>query len=88
MFSLESPQPGESNEYTQYTMFQYKKENLLNYPKSVTMEFVSSDLKRVRNSRGKRVISVRAIEVLMYLALKMEAQELYLNYYLRVLLLD
>ena len=28
MFSLESPQGGDSNEYTQYTIFQYKKENI------------------------------------------------------------
>ena len=28
MFSLESPQRGDSNEYTQYTIFQYKKENV------------------------------------------------------------
>ena len=28
MFSLESPQRGDSNQYTQYTIFQYKKENL------------------------------------------------------------
>ena len=27
VFSLESPQRGDSNEYTQYTIFQYKKEN-------------------------------------------------------------
>ena len=27
MFSLESPQRGDSNEYTQYTISQYKKEN-------------------------------------------------------------
>ena len=27
MFSLELPQRGDSNEYTQYTIFQYKKEN-------------------------------------------------------------
>ena len=26
VFSLESPQRGDSNEYTQYTIFQYKKE--------------------------------------------------------------
>ena len=31
VFSLESPQRGDSNEYTQYTIFQYKKENI---PKS------------------------------------------------------
>ena len=28
MFSLESPQRGDSNEFTQYTIFQYKKENI------------------------------------------------------------
>ena len=28
VFSLESPQRGDSNEYTQYTIFQYKKENI------------------------------------------------------------
>ena len=27
MFSLESPQRGDTNEYTQYTISQYKKEN-------------------------------------------------------------
>ena len=27
VFSLESPQRGDSNEYTQYIIFQYKKEN-------------------------------------------------------------
>ena len=27
MFSLESPQGGDSNEYTQYTIFQYEKAN-------------------------------------------------------------
>ena len=27
MFSLESPQRGDSNEYTQYTIAQYKREN-------------------------------------------------------------
>ena len=28
MFSLESPQRGDSKEYKQYTIFQYKKENI------------------------------------------------------------
>ena len=67
LFSLESPHRGDSNEYTQYTIFNIKKEN---YPKlsqiwsygflfQVTQE-------RVRNSHGKRAISVRATEVLLY----------------------
>ena len=33
VFSLESPHRGDSNEYTQYTIFQYKKKIILNYPK-------------------------------------------------------
>ena len=37
MFLLESPQRGDSNEYTQYTISQYKKKIILNYPKSATM---------------------------------------------------
>ena len=32
MFSLESPQQGDSNEYTQYTISQYKKEK---FPKLI-----------------------------------------------------
>ena len=40
VFSLESPHQGDSNEYTQYTISQYKKEN---YPTSATMEFVPRD---------------------------------------------
>ena len=32
VFSLESPQRGDSNEYTQYTISQYKKKVILNYP--------------------------------------------------------
>ena len=45
MFSLESPQRGDSNEFTQCTSSQYKKKIILNYPKSATMEFVPRDLK-------------------------------------------
>ena len=59
MFSLESPQRGDSNEYTQYTISQYEKEN---HPKSAAMGFFQGTQERVRNSRGKRAISVRATE--------------------------
>ena len=45
VFSLESPQWGDSNENTQYTISKYKKKLILNYPKSATMEFVPRDLK-------------------------------------------
>ena len=33
MFSLESPQWGDANEYTQYTVFNIKKKMTLNYTK-------------------------------------------------------
>ena len=37
VYSLESPHRGNSNEYTQYTIFNMKKKNTLNYPKSTVM---------------------------------------------------
>ena len=43
MFSLESPQRGDSNEYTKYTISRYKKEIILNHTKSATIEFVPRD---------------------------------------------
>ena len=43
--------------------FQYKKITL-NYYNSATMGFFKGTQERVRNSRGKRAISVRGIEVL------------------------
>ena len=64
MFSFESPQGGDSNEYTQYTIF--NKKITLNYPKSAAMEVFIGTQERVRDSRGKRAISVRAIEVLYF----------------------
>ena len=68
MFSLESPFRGDSNEHTQYTIFNMKKKNNLNYPKSAAIGFFfKGTQERVRNSRGKRAISVRAIEVLLYI---------------------
>ena len=46
--------------------FNMKKKNTLNYPKSAAMGFFQGTQERVRNSRGKRAISVRAIEVRLY----------------------
>ena len=63
MFSLESPHRGDSNEYTQYTIFNIKKKISLNNPKSAAMGFFPGTQERVRNSRGKRAISVRAMVV-------------------------
>ena len=45
MFTLESPHRGDSNEYKQYTIFQYKKKHTLNYPISAAMGFFSKRLK-------------------------------------------
>ena len=39
MFSLELPRRGDSNEYTQYTLFNLKKKISLNYSKSAAMGF-------------------------------------------------
>ena len=45
MFSLESPNRGDSNKNTQYTIFNMNKKNTLNYPKSAAMGFFSYGLK-------------------------------------------
>ena len=65
MFSLESPHRGDSNEYTQHIIFNIKNKNTLNYPRSAAVEFFQGTQERVRNSRGRRAVSVRATEVLL-----------------------
>ena len=45
MFSLESPHRGNSNESTQYTIFNIKKKITPNYLKSAAMGFLSKGLK-------------------------------------------
>ena len=71
MFSSESPPRGDSNEYTQHAIINIKKKITLNYPKFDNVcsygIFAMGTQERVRNSRGKRAISVRAIEVLLYI---------------------
>ena len=70
LFSLESPHRDHSYKYTQYTIFNIQKQITLNYPKSAGKDFFQrTQLERVRNNRGKRAISVRAIEISMYLYL-------------------
>ena len=64
--SLESPQRGDSNKDTQYTGINIKKKITLYYSKSAAEGFFLGTQERVRNSRGKRAISVRATEVLLY----------------------
>ena len=66
VFSLESPHRGDSNEYTQYTIFNVENKITLNYLKSAAKRFLfQRTQERVRNSHGKRAISVRATEVLL-----------------------
>ena len=67
MFSLESPHRGDSNEYTQHTVFNIKKKNHSKYyPRPAAKGFFLRTEEHVRNSRGNRAIGVRATEVLLY----------------------
>ena len=43
VFPLESSRRGDSNEYTQYTIFHMNKKNTINYPKSAAMGFFPRD---------------------------------------------
>ena len=66
---LESPNRGDSNENTQHTIINVK--IALNYPVynyicSYHGVFLGTQ-ERVRDSRGKRAIGVRATEVLLYI---------------------
>ena len=45
VFSLESPHRGDSNEFTQYTIFNIRKKISLNHPKSAAMDFCAKGLK-------------------------------------------
>ena len=73
VFSFNSPHRGDFNEYTQHAIINIKKKTTLNYPKYDNVcsygIFSQGTQERVRNSRGKRAISVRAIEVLLYIDL-------------------
>ena len=56
---------------TQYTVFNIKKENHTKLSQICSQGFFFlGTQERVRNSRGKRAISVRAIEVLLYMVFK------------------
>ena len=67
VFSLESPRRGNSNENTQYTIFIIEKKITSDYSKSAAVGCFPRDSIAIRNSRGKRAISVRATDVLLYL---------------------
>ena len=47
VYLLESPHRGDPNEYTQYTNFNIKQKNHLNYPRSAAMGYYPKGLKNV-----------------------------------------
>ena len=59
---------GDSNDDTQYTIFNIKKSHLKLSQICIHGIFPVTQ-ERIRNSRGKRAISVRATEGLLYLVL-------------------
>ena len=66
VFPLELPHRGDSNVYTQYTILIMKKKKSLQIILILQLsDFFLGTQERVRNSRGKRAISVRANEVLL-----------------------
>ena len=64
--------------YTQYTIFIIKKKITADYSTSAAMVFFLGTQERVRNSRGKRAISVPATEVLLYLPTYPSTTSIYL----------
>ena len=64
VFSLESPYQGDSNEYTQYIIFQYKNSPQLTLNLQL-WDFFKGTQEQVQNSHGKRAISVPATEGLL-----------------------
>ena len=66
-FSLESPQPGDSNEYTQYTISQFKKENHPKLSQICNYGICAKGLKNEFETAGVNEPSVFGpIEVLLY----------------------
>ena len=57
-----------SNEYTQYTIFNILRKITLNYPKIAAMGLFPGTQERVRNNHGKRAISVRATDELIFMS--------------------
>ena len=68
VFSFESPHRGDSNEYTHYTVSIYKTKSAEIIPNLQLLDIFQGTQGRVRNSHGKRAISVRVTEVLLKLS--------------------
>ena len=63
VYTLESPHWGDSNVYTQYTIFQYEKEKTpLIIPNLQLWDFFQGTQDWVRKSRGKRAISFEPLK--------------------------
>ena len=58
VFTLDSPHRGDSNEYTQYILFNIKKKITLNYSKSAVMGFFPRDS---RKSSKTAVVNARSV---------------------------
>ena len=67
VFSLKSSHRGDSKEYTQYNIFNIRKNTTLNYFKFAYGILFQGIQGGVRNICGKRAISVQAIEGLLYI---------------------
>ena len=67
MVSLELHQRGDSNEQTKcIPIFMIKRKSPYIIPNLQLCDFFKGTQERVRNSRSKRAISIRATEVLLY----------------------
>ena len=74
MLSLESPHRGDSNVYTQYTIFIIKKKIIPDYSKSAAMGFFLGTQERARNSRGKRAISGSIVYINTFIQYRIRKQ--------------
>ena len=83
MFSLESPHRGDSNDYTQYTIFNIKMKIDLIISNLQLWDIFLRTQARVRNSHGKQAISVRAIEVVQYTVFRAPDKSVVLRIILR-----
>ena len=65
-FSLQSRKRGDSNKYTQYTIFNIKRTSSEIFLNLQQLDFFQGSEESVQNSRGKRAISFRTIEGLLH----------------------
>ena len=66
LIRIASPHRGDSDEYTQYTIFKLKRKITLNYPKSQLWDFPHGLKDELETAVVNKAISVRATEVHLY----------------------